>query len=539
MGAVFALLALFSIMALILSGALTASIMTALIAKQVRQVGIMKATGATSWQVAGIYVRYVLILAVIGVLIGIPLGIQIAHPFVTYATTELNLEVTSLAITNSVLVVAALAGLLIPIVVAGYPILRATRITAIEAIQDTGIQTPPKRSERTSSLRFDRTLTFALRNTFRRPGRLAMTLLALAFGGAVLMTAINVYQSLTIGMTRATTYRSDDIDVRLLQPAPEADLINVAESVSGVATVEAWGSVLASISLDLQEAGNTTSTGRYALSAPPVDTEMVNFPVYRGRWLENGDTFSVVINRALQDRERALGLDVGSQVNLVASGNTITVDVIGIIEEAGPPGFYISPTGMTQLTRLNDQFTGLRIIANVDDHEQVAHNLEEALVGAGYFPFFVMTRDEAHEALLDHFIILLVILVTASVSVIIVGGLALTTNMTLSVIERQREIGIVRAMGATRSIIMRMLLIEGSAVALLSIVLAILLSIPLSTLGAFLVGNHGLHMRLPIVLSLGAIFGWFILASVVTFIACLGPAQNMMRLSVRDVLSHE
>lgn len=68
------LLLIFSFLALILSGALTANLMAAVMAKQTRQVGIMKSTGATAWQVAELYLRLVFALSVVAVAVGIVLG---------------------------------------------------------------------------------------------------------------------------------------------------------------------------------------------------------------------------------------------------------------------------------------------------------------------------------------------------------------------------------------------------------------------------------------------------------------------------------
>ena len=541
MGAVMALLNVFSGLALLLSATLTASIITTLMAKQVRQIGVMKSLGATSWQVAGIYIRLVLILALVGVLLALPSGIMIATPFMHYASSELNLEVTRLTISPSTLLFAGLLGLLVPVLVAIVPIVHVARKPAQEALQTSGIRPPSvaRVAHRFAGKEINRIYTLALRNVFRRPVRLLMILCALGLGGAVLMTAVNIYQSLTLGMQRAETFRHDDIDIRLLEPADEKELRVAVERVPGVVAAEVWGSILAAIVLPSSQTENKPGTERYTLLAPPLDTTMVAFPIYAGRWLAEGDVAAIVINRALQDRERSLKLEAGSLYTLAAFGNQLEVKIVGVVEEAGPPAMYITLAGLSQLTGPDNTFTALRVVTQAADLQQVAHAVEETLVAAGSFPFFVMTRDAAHEALLDHFMIILIILITAATFVLLVGGLALSTTMSLSILERQREIGIIRALGASRRTVLYTLLIEAGIVVLLSSMVAIVLSIPLSMAGIALVGNHGLHMRLPLVFSVEAVSGWFVLACIVTSMACLAPARSMLRLSVHHALAYE
>src|SRR3954453_21394371 len=124
-----------------------------------------------------------------------------------------------------------------------FPIWRAARMNPRQAIQDPGIVAPRGPIAITSRLirmPGDRRWTFALRNSFRRPWRLALTVLALSAGGALLLTTHNNYESLMRVIDTALAHRRHDIEVQLQRPAPAAQLEAVARTVPDVEVAEAF-----------------------------------------------------------------------------------------------------------------------------------------------------------------------------------------------------------------------------------------------------------------------------------------------------------
>lgn len=98
-------------------------------------------------------------------------------------------------------------------------------------------------------------LRLAIQNSFRRRGRLTLTVVALSIGGAVLLTALNLQQGIERAMDFNLAQRGDNIDLRLLRPMPADSLQQLTESVPDVTYAEAWGSVLASVEMDVQPEG--------------------------------------------------------------------------------------------------------------------------------------------------------------------------------------------------------------------------------------------------------------------------------------------
>ena len=538
------LIQVFSVLAFVLSGALVTMMMSGLLARHVRQIGILKAIGTTSMQIVGMYLGLVLIIAVGAVVVGLPVGTLIAQAFVAFTIEQLNLEVRNWTITWWIFVFVALLGIAWPLLISLGPVLRATRMGTHDAIQQPGIQSPTKSSTVTNrrvSLPIDQTVTLALRNTFRRPIRLTLTLSALALGGAMLMTAINVYQGLIAAVSTSLEARGDDIDVRLLGIAPADAIINQVRRVPGVQRVEAWGHVLAQIELSGESITSNEhhiGTGRYALLAPPTNTQLLQLPVAEGRWPEPDEHGAVVVSRNLQADEP--GLQLGAEVALVVAGQATPVRVVGVLEDVTPASMYTNPVTFEAVTGQVGSAGALRIVTtDTIDDVRVATAVEETLIDADWFPSFLMTRSVCRDSMIDHFLILLFLLSAVAIASIIVGGLGLATSMSLNVLERTREIGMTRAIGGSNRIVLQMLLLEGVAITSTSVLCAIVLSVPLSAIVSFLVGNHGLYVAVPLIISPLAIGGWMVAATGVMVLAILWPARSALLTPVHTTLAYE
>ncbi|HEY3352192.1 MAG TPA: FtsX-like permease family protein [Polyangia bacterium] len=137
----------------------------------------------------------------------------------------------------------------------------------------------------------------------------------------------------------------------------------------------------------------------------------------------------------------------------------------------------------------------------------------------------------------DHILILIRALMALAAILGIVGALGLGAVMGVSVLERTRELGVMKTLGATPRRIVRLLVAEGTAIAALSWVLAFALSIPLTLLVDRIVGNLGFLAPLPLVVSAAAAALWLGLVVVVAVVATVLPARRAARLVIRAALA--
>ncbi len=101
------------------------------------------------------------------------------------------------------------------------------------------------KSNRGSFRRLSRPMLLSLRNTFRRPGRLVLTLLTLTMGGAIFIATFNVQSSLTKYIERIGHYFLADVTVNLNDSARISEIEPIIEGVPGVAHVEGWAETAA------------------------------------------------------------------------------------------------------------------------------------------------------------------------------------------------------------------------------------------------------------------------------------------------------
>lgn len=132
------LLEAFGLLALVLSGVLVANMISALLARQIRQIGVMKAVGAGTPQIAGLYLSMVTVLGAIALILGIPAGIMAGRAYATFAAGMLNFKIFSDAIPFPAFALQIGVGLFVPLLAAFFPVYRGSRITVRQAIGDYG-----------------------------------------------------------------------------------------------------------------------------------------------------------------------------------------------------------------------------------------------------------------------------------------------------------------------------------------------------------------------------------------------------------------
>jgi len=522
----------FGLFVLVLSGILVVNLLTAMMASQVRQIGVMKAIGGTRWQVARIYFGQALFLGIAAVIVSAPLGIIGSRALCHYMALFLNFDINSFAVPVWVYLLVALVGIVAPLIAAAWPVLKGTAVPVRVALADFGL------SQTTfGASAFDRALariggTFSLivlavRNSFRQRARLALTLLTLAAGGLFFLSALNVRSSMINTLDHMFTARKFDLSVSFANPYEMAKIQKAIDNTHGVTRAEGWFVTEASLG------------DRFTVVALPPDTRLLDFEIIDGRNLTPGDTDAIVINNALAGRESKMR--VGETVVLRMGGVESTWHVVGIAREAFAPALAYIPLSFMQ-QRQPGMVNGLRIaLENSDDEaistvrEELDRNLEQQGVRARGSA----TTAESRFAFDQHMLMIYVFLIVMSAIIGGVGGLGLMTTMSLNVQERRREMGVMRALGATPRIVWLMIVAEGLAIGVLSWIIAALLAWPISKgIGNLLVKvlfRGGLDFSFE---PVGLVI-WMILSIVLSGGASFLPAWKASRVTVREALAYE
>jgi len=120
-----------------------------------------------------------------------------------------------------------------------------------------------------------------------------------------------------------------------------------------------------------------------------------------------------------------------------------------------------------------------------------------------------------------------------------VGSIGLTGTMGINVLERTREIGVMRTIGAVDSVVMQSVIIEGLVIGLITWLLAIGLSFPISSLLLKIVGDAMMGSVLRLSFTPLGILIWLGVVILLSVIASIIPARNAARLTINEVLAYE
>ena len=174
-----------------------------------------------------------------------------------------------------------------------------------------------------------RPLLLSLRNTFRRKGRLALTLVTLTLAGAILVSVASVQVSLERTLEDILRYWKFDAQVQLSRPYRSVRIEREAMSVPGISSVECWGSSNA-----YRVRPDGTEGGSIYLYAPPAETTMIEPTVVRGRWLRQEDESAIVVSTHLL--AEGPDVDVGDAITLKMGGREVAWRIVGVVQVGQP-----------------------------------------------------------------------------------------------------------------------------------------------------------------------------------------------------------
>ena len=135
--------------------------------------------------------------------------------------------------------------------------------------------------------------------------------------------------------------------------------------------------------------------------------------------------------------------------------------------------------------------------------------------------------------------ILVIFLLTMAILTAVVGSIGLMGTMGMNVLERTREIGIMRAIGAVDGEIIKSVVIEGLMIGLISFFWASVLSFPISFALLRMISTAMLDVAMPLQITWEGFAIWMGVLGFLSVIASIVPARSAARLTIREVLAYE
>jgi putative ABC transport system permease protein len=547
MNTVLTIFIVFSFLTLVLGSILVSTSMQTLMVKHVRQIGVMKTIGATSGQIMRIYFFMMVIICHVALLF-VPPSHAAAALLYNQVAALLNLEIADRSIPVIVPIIQVVAGISIPLMAAAIPVIRGSKITVRNALDNYGLSKKVEKTINNTSVVFSKifseTINLSIRNVFRNRSRLTMTLLLLGAGGAMFMTALNVSEAWNTNLKRIYKQRLYDVELRFNKGISVDSLLPKIKSIKGVKGVEACSysptSLVKETTIEITSAYPDKGHGSFTMQALPVPTSLLNPTITAGNWLSNADTNEAVLN---QNAQAAIpNVKIGDIISLSVNGKPSQWRVVGFSEDVGSPAVVYVPFNAFNKITNSDKAKMLRVAyddRSISNAKQKNLEVEKLLESENVPLRQSIPSWLLQNAIASHMKVLINSLLAMAALMALVGTLGLMSTMSMNVMERTREIGVMRAIGATPKKIKSLIVGEGLIIGALSLFAAFALALVFSTVLGNFIGAMSFRTPLSLTISLSALALWILIIVGGSYTATIYPARRAGKLSTREALAYE
>ena len=563
------------------------------VAQRSRELALLRTLGASRRQVLNSVLLEALTIGVIGSIVGIVAGLGFAKGInELFKALGIDLPTTSLVLESRTIIVCLLVGTLVTLAGALAPALRATRVAPVEALREATAPTHGRWARLTPWLAGGLVLLgaglvvagllaeggdtttkllgaaggavililgialisprfvgpaarivaapierstklvgrLARENSTRHPGRTAVTSAALMVGLA-LVVFVTVFANGLRASIEDLIDRTLAGDIAVLHddgfsPIPAAIGPAVAK-VDGVAAVSSLRDTQAEIKgVD----GDTFFT--HAIE-PATLNEVYNFD-----WQEGSDDTlrSLGDDGVLLEEATATKGDfkVGDRIEVQGQSGKVSLTVRGIYkDDALLGGLAMTPAAFD---RIVDQKRVSSILVKTAEGTSVPAVQKRVSRALEAFPEArSRSQDELKQENADQVNQLLGLFYALLAMSVIISAFGIVNTLTLSIFERTRELGLLRAVGMTRRDVRRMVRYESVITALFGALLGLVLGLFFAFVVIQALEGEGITFSLPI----GQIFSLMVFAIVVGIVAAIFPARRASRLDVLRAISYE
>lgn len=546
MDGIFFVLELMAILAMILGSFLVYNTINAIIARQIDQIGTLKAIGATTRQILLIYLATIGIYSLFALILALPLGTIGGWYLNVFLLNTFNVEPGPFTISPPAIVAQFIVTLLFPLLAALAPVFSGARVTVHEAIYTYGLSSDVRLLDRLLAKihAVPRLILLTTSNAFRRRRRVVLTQITLVLSGLIFMMVMSARDSLVYTFNDVL-FSILDFNISLLFEHPER--IDRVEQMTAVRpevkAVEMWQVNGATI----RPLGQPPSRDdvRAVLFGVPLPTALYHPQMEAGRWLQPGDTHALVLNQKM-------AADIG-----VGVGDGVVFDQ-GVLGETSwqVVGLLFDPIITTSAHVPRDVL--LRDIkqaqkANTVWIQTVRSDAASEAAGAKQIRQFYAqqqldiapkglfendTSSQIVNALFDQVGVIITLLAVMAIVIGVVGSIALSGILSLNALERWREIGVMRAIGASSLEVVGLFVGEGLILGWLSWLIALPFSIPAGRLMTQILATVINGKLLYHYTFRGALY-WLGIVTLLSILASWWPARGALRISVRESLAYQ
>ena len=532
------------ILVTILSSTLIINTLNALLTQQMRQIGVMKLVGGRSFQILGMYMVLIFAYGLIALAVAVPLGAVAGNALAEFIAFMMGSDLQGFRAVPIAIILQVLVAFLIPLIAGFFPVRKGSETNVRRAISN---DRPGNQAAGLGWLNqiskwfhwLSRPILLSIRNTFRQRGRLALTVFTLTIAGAVFIGVFNVRASMAQFMDQLAQHFMGDVTLTFSQPYSITRIEQAILPLPGISSLEGWGGAAAEI-WDTED----NEIENLFLIAPPVDTALLNPDIVAGRWLEPGEQKAIVVSDTIYDTYP--DLEAGDTIRVKMPGHRVddwsVVGVFRFISMLGDPIAYADFDFIADLLDQPNQALSYRVTTDIhtlEGQRETSQLLDQYLTDRGFLVSSIEAGLSIQEDSAQGINILVIFLLIMALLIAFVGSIGLTGTMGMNVLERTREIGVMRAIGAVDLEIIKSVVIEGMMIGLITWVLAIGMSFPISFLLLRIITMAMMGTSMDLSITPEGMFIWLAVVIILAFIASIIPARNAARLTINEVLAYE
>jgi putative ABC transport system permease protein len=573
----------FAVIAILVGGFIIANTFNILVAQRVRELALLRALGASTKQVRRSVILEAALMALIGATLGLLLGLGLSRALAAlFSAFGLEIASSTLVLTTSTVVAAYAVGLGVTLVSAYLPARRASRTSPIAAMRDDtaspaegslrrrgiigalvalvgvalavlGLMEPPGPDaawigtaavlwvltaaalspvlghpvliacRRIFGAVFGTTGRLAAENTLRNPRRTGATASALMIGLAV----VSAVGTLAASMNRTVDAQVEDqfaADFLVQSASFQSFPTTVGDDMAEVDGVEV-------LIRDQFTPALVNGEPEFMLALDPAYSEVYDIDLVAG----TGELTEPRQALLTVDAANELGAWVGSTLDLAFPGNkSAKVEVVGVFESTPVLSGINVPLDLLPQMGIKRTDTSLSInVSDGADPATVQADLEELVAD---LPIVTVYDKEGFADSLKEQVNLLLYLIYGLLALaIVIAVIGIINTLSLSVIERTREVGLLRAVGLSRPRLRRMVTLESVTISVMGALLGMAVGLVVGVLLRQSLSDDLTELALPLqnlvlFLAISVVFG--VLAAVI-------PAVRASRMKVLEAIATE
>ena len=458
---------------LALSSVLILNTVAALITQQTDQIGIMKALGARRSTIAGVYLSEVFILSLIALLIAIPLSWTGAFYSSRWLLDVFNIELNGFVYSEQALILMSAGGHIAPLLAALWPVWKGASMSVRQAIASYGLGADfasggvDRWLERIAAALLPTLYAVALGNLLRRKARLLWTQSVLIIAGVLFIVIISLMASVKLTLDNELARSRYAVRIGFAQDQPVGIINDIVRTLPPTAAVEFWNRQPAELFFRDKLIRQAGSLGLQMI-ALPVDTPLYRPLIVAGRWFEPSDNRQqrLVINAETAELN---GLQVGDSVNakLIRQAESAW-QIIGLYRSFAGSGYAVesvyAPLSTAQDPEQKHAFALLSAdIGSLAAEKNYVDALKTAFEQQHIKLDFYTTQAklEQRQFAENQFRPITRMLLGLAIMIAAVGAIGLSGTLAIGVLQRTREIGVLRAIGASSPAIFKLFMLEG------------------------------------------------------------------------------